>query len=314
MSDQWAFVPSGRTYNCAFMLIDKFRLARILLFITPALWAVNYIVAKAAIDHIEPHALALLRWSIALLLMLPFSYRELADKWPLWAAEWKEMLFLGACGMWICGAFVYIGAKTTAAINIALLYAIAPVLIASVSAVWFHEKLHLRQWLGGALALAGMLLIISKASWVTFTHLSFTVGDWWIVAAVISWTFYSLVLKNKSSCLSVFSRSTVITLGGVLLLIPLTIVEMTMFGFPSRVDEKALMLGVIAALVPGFAAYQAYSFMQSELGAAKAGIVLYLGPLYGALTGYLFLNEQPQLFHFVGAALILPGVYFATKE
>jgi drug/metabolite transporter (DMT)-like permease len=95
---------------------------------------------------------------------------------------------------------------------------------------------------------------------------------------------------------------------------PLTLIEMTVNGFPTTMDSHALLLGVIAAVIPGFAAYQAYSFVQSELGAAKAGIMLYLGPLYGALTGYLFLREQSQLFHFVGAALILPGVYFATKE
>jgi drug/metabolite transporter (DMT)-like permease len=294
--------------------VDRLSIARILIFIAPALWAVNYVIAKSAIGHIEPHALALLRWSIALLLMLPFAYRELTDKWLIWRNEWKDLLFLGACGMWICGAFVYIGAKTTAAMNIALLYSVAPVLIASVSAIWFHEKLRPRQWLGGALALCGMLFIISKGSWTTFTQLSFTVGDWWIVAAVISWTLYSLVLKNRKSCLSVFSRSTAVTLGGVLLLIPLTLIEMTMSGFPTTIDSRALILGLVAAVIPGFAAYQAYSFMQSELGAAKAGIVLYLGPLYGAFTGYIFLNEQPQLFHFVGAALILPGVYFATKE
>jgi drug/metabolite transporter (DMT)-like permease len=296
------------------MTSNRTQFARILLFITPALWAVNYLVAKAAIGHIEPHALALLRWSVAFLLMLPFAYKELDGQWSVWRSEWKDLLFLGACGMWICGAFVYIGAKTTDAINISLLYSIAPVLIASISAVWFHEKLRSRQWLGGALALCGMLYIIAKGSWATFTQLSFTVGDWWIVAAVISWTLYSLVLKNRKSCLSVFSRSTAVTLAGVILLVPLTLFEMTITGFPTTFDLRAVMLGLIAAVVPGFAAYQAYSFMQSELGAAKAGIVLYLGPLYGALTGYLFLGEQPQLFHFVGAALILPGVYFATKE
>jgi drug/metabolite transporter (DMT)-like permease len=296
------------------MPINRLQFARLLLFVTPALWAVNYIVAKAAIGHIEPHALALLRWGIAFFLMLPFAHRELIGKWSIWRNEWKDLVFLGACGMWICGAFVYIGAKTTEAINISLLYSVAPVLIAGASSIWFHEKLLPRQWIGGALALSGMLFIISKASWATFTQFSFTVGDWWIVAAVVAWTLYSLVLKNRKSCLSIFSRSTAVTLGGVLVLIPLTLIEMAVTGFPTTVDFRALTLGLIAAVVPGFAAYQAYSFMQNELGAAKAGIVLYLGPLYGALTGYLFLNEQPQLFHFVGAALILPGVYFATKE
>jgi uncharacterized membrane-anchored protein len=138
------------------------------------------------------------------MLMLPFAHRELTDKWSIWRTEWKDLLLLGACGMWIFGAFVYQGAKT--------------------------------------------------------------------------------------------------------------IIEMTVSGFPSSIDTRVLILGLIAAVVAGFAAYQAYSFIQSELGAANAGIVLYLGPLYGALTGYLFLKEQPQLFHFVGATPTLPSVYFATKK
>jgi drug/metabolite transporter (DMT)-like permease len=296
------------------MTFDRPRLARLLIFISPALWAVNYLVAKAAIGHIEPHALALLRWSVALMLMLPFSYKELTDKWPSWSAEWKDLILLGAFGMWVCGAFVYIGAKTTAAVNISLLYSVAPVFIASVSAIWFHEKLRAQQWLGGLLALGGMLLIVCKGSWQTLVNLSFTVGDGWTVIAVISWSFYSLLLKNRSSCLSVFSRSTAITLGGVIVLIPFTLLEMSISGFPTHIDGYALLLGVIAAVIPGFGAYQAYSFMQSELGAAKAGIVLYLGPLYIAVAGYLFLNEPPQMFHLLGAVFILPGVYLATKE
>ena len=45
--------------------------------------------------------------------------------------EWKRCLVLVALGMWICGAWVYIGGRTTAAINISLICSIAPVLIVS---------------------------------------------------------------------------------------------------------------------------------------------------------------------------------------
>ena len=38
--------------------------------------------------------------------------------------EWKRYLDLGALGMWICGAWLYIGGRTTAAINISLIYSI----------------------------------------------------------------------------------------------------------------------------------------------------------------------------------------------
>jgi drug/metabolite transporter (DMT)-like permease len=296
------------------MSVDRSQVAQVLLFVTPALWCVNYWVARTAPGHIEPHALALSRWGIALFLMLPFAWGELSRQWPSWRKEWKDLLLLGACGMWVCGAFVYIGARTTSAINMSLLYSVSPVLIALVSATWFHEKLTKLQWLGAAMACGGMLFVISKGRFLNLVNMRFTSGDWWIVAAVIAWTIYSLMLQNRKSCLGAFSRSVAITLGGVMLLIPLTAAEMFVVGLPSSFDGTALVLAVTAAIFPGFLAYQAYSFMQKELGAARTGLVLYLGPLYAAAMAWLFLNEQPQLFHAIGALLILPGIYLASKK
>jgi drug/metabolite transporter (DMT)-like permease len=296
------------------MELKRASLARILLFVTPALWSANYIVARSAPGVIEPHALALLRWVIAFLVMLPFAWTELKSQWPEWRREWKDLMLLGALGMWICGAFVYIGARTSPTINMSLLYACSPVMIAAVSALWFHERLKPLQWAGAALAFGGMLLIVSKADWTTFVHLSFTAGDGWVLAAVLSWTAYSLLLKNRKSCLGVVSRSTVITLGGIIVLIPFTLIEMSLTGLSHQLSWKAFGLGLVVALLPGVGAYQAYAFMQRELGAAKTGLVLYLGPLYAALTAWVFLGEQPQLFHLFGAALILPGLYLASRN
>jgi drug/metabolite transporter (DMT)-like permease len=42
--------------------------------------------------------------------------------------------------------------------------------------------------------------------------------------------------------------------------------------------------------------------------------VMYLSPIYAALTAWWLLNEVPQWFHGVGAVLILPSVYFATSR
>lgn len=50
------------------------RLAMVLLWITPALWSSNYVIARAASDIVSPHTLALGRWLLALLLMLPLVW------------------------------------------------------------------------------------------------------------------------------------------------------------------------------------------------------------------------------------------------
>ncbi len=288
------------------------RLAQALLYLTPLLWSANYIGARAAVDVIAPHQLALARWSVAFLVMLPPALPALRRTWPGWRHEWKAMLLLGALGMWICGAFVYIGARTTPAVNIGLIYALAPVLIAILSVRLLGERLRAVQVAGAAVAIAGVAVILFKGSAADLLAIELTVGDLWIAVAMLSWTAYSVLLKRIPSVLDSYARQTVITFAGMLVLLPFTAVEVAIQGI-APLTWEVVGLVLLVALLPGFGAYQAYAFVQRELGAARTGLILYLGPIYAALVAWALLGEAPQWFHVVGAALILPGIYLATR-
>ena len=160
------------------------RLAHALIFVAPALWSVNYLVARWAPGIIAPHALALFRWCVAALLLAAFCRHELMAKRRRIATEWPRLLVLGALGMWVCGAFVYIGGRTTSAINIGLLYAAAPVLIALASAVWLRERVSAVQLLSVAMGLAGVLHILVRGDWQALAQLRINPGDAWVAAAV----------------------------------------------------------------------------------------------------------------------------------
>lgn len=287
------------------------RLALLLMFTTPACWAANYIVARAANGVVHPHMLAFLRWIMALGLMLPIAWPALARHWPAWRREWRELLLLGALGMWVCGAFVYEGARTTTALNISLIYAISPVLIAVASHRQPGERLRPLQWGGVAMALAGMLLVVVKGRLADLLAVRLTVGDLWVLSAALSWATYSIVLRRRASVLDPFARLTAITAAGVLVLLPFTVAEAAIAGVPEA-SWRVLGLAAVAALLPGFAAFQSYSFIQRELGAARTGLVLYLGPIYAALIAWWLLGEPPRWYHVAGAAMILPGIALAT--
>jgi drug/metabolite transporter (DMT)-like permease len=289
------------------------RLAYALVFITPALWSVNYLVARWAPGVIAPHALALGRWIVAALVLGAFCAAELHAKRHAVRAEWKQLLVLGALGMWVCGAFVYIGGRSTSAVNIGLLYAASPVLIALASALWLRERLGPRQVLGVALALAGVLHILLRGDWPALLRLQINPGDAWVAVAVVCWTVYSLLLRAWPSAFSALARLTLAALAGILVLLPFTVWE-ALAWLPSDVSWRSLALIVAAALLPGAGAYGAYSIMQRELGAARVGVVMYLGPLYSAVLAWLVLGEQIEGFHLVGGALILPGIYLSTVK
>lgn len=283
-----------------------------LIFVTPAFWGVNYLVARSALGVIEPHLLALLRWSAAALLFAIPTWRELVRHRAHVAAEWRRYLVLGALGMWICGAWVYIGARTTAAVNIALIYALSPVLIALVSALWLKERFSRAQALGVAMALAGVVHVILKGQWASLAGVTLVAGDAWIFAATLSWTLYSVLLRRWPSPLSPMARLAAISAAGVLVLAPFTAWEVAHATVPA-LNWHGFALAMVAAAVPGFAAYLAYAVMQRELGAARVAVVLYLGPLYAAGLAWLFLHEPLHGFHAAGMVLVLGGIYLVNR-
>ena len=88
----------GHADNAAAMTTTHRRtsLARALLWLTPALWSTNYLIARAAADVVGPHQLAFGRWLLALALMLPFTWAALAAQPRAWLREWPHLLALGA--------------------------------------------------------------------------------------------------------------------------------------------------------------------------------------------------------------------------
>ena len=289
------------------------RLAVALIFITPAFWSVNYLIARRAPGVIEPHVLALQRWLMAGLLFCFLARTELWAQRRLILADWRHSVVLGALGMWICGAWVYLGGHTTSATNIALIYALSPVMIVVISRLWLKEPFSAVQACGVALALAGVLHVVLKGEWAQLARVQWSVGDAWILAATVAWTFYSLLLRRWPSPLGDGARLGVISLAGVAVLLPFAAWEAAVSPVPAF-SRAGFELALAAALLPGFAAYLAYSVMLRELGAARVSVVLYLGPLYAAVMAWLVLGEPVHGYHAVGMALVLPGIYLVNRR
>jgi drug/metabolite transporter (DMT)-like permease len=187
------------------------------------------------------------------------------------------------------------------------------VAIAFASTRLLHERLSSWQRAGMGLALCGVLFVIAKGEPANLMAVRFTVGDLWILAAALSWVAYTVLLQRWPSALGPTPRLAAITLGGVLVLLPFTALE-TLWQPGPAFGAKALLLIVLAGLLPGFFSYQAYAYMLRELGAARSSLVMYLAPVYAAFTAWALLGEAPRWYHGVGAALILPAIYLATRK
>jgi drug/metabolite transporter (DMT)-like permease len=256
--------------------------------------------------------LALGRWALAGLIVGFVARQELWRERRNTLAHAWQYLVLGALGMLVCGAWVYQGAKTTSAMNIALIYAASPVLIALGAVLWLGERFSWRQGLGVLVAMSGVFHVVVKGQWGALGQVQWVAGDGWIVLAMVSWAVFALLQKKWPSPLSATARLAAICAGGVIVLLPFAAWEWQQASTPTWGWHATLLMGV-SGLVPGVGAYWAYGFCQKVLGASRVAASLYLGPLYGGLTAWAVLGESLGWHHVAGATLILPGIYLASR-
>ncbi|MEP4378896.1 MAG: DMT family transporter [Alphaproteobacteria bacterium] len=288
-------------------------LAMIMLFIVPALFTTNIIVARAVNDSVPPFALAYWRWMLAFLIFLPVVGPDFWRHRAAIAVEWRDLLVLGILGMGICGAFVYIGADTTSATNIGLIFGAAPIIIAGASTLMYGEPMGRGKAAGIFISLFGVLIILFRGDFSALRSFNFVPGDLWIVCSALAWAIYSVMLRHRPGTLPNRIRFSATMLFGALALLPFYIAE-TVQGVVPTMNVETIAAVLIVAIVPGLAAYLGYARIQRSLGAGSTGLILYLAPSYAALFGWILLGETLEPYHFAGAALILPGIFLSTRR
>ena len=288
-------------------------LAYALLLMAPLMMASNVVIGRAAAEVMPPVGLAFWRWSLALALMLPLAGAGLWRHRQALRRQWAVILVLGALGMGVCGAFVYVGLQTTTATNAGLIYAASPALILLIGAMFRGEAVRPRQLAGIVLAIAGVAAILARGDLAALMALRFTVGDLWVLGATIAWAVYSVLLKRRALALPTFVLFAAVSAAGVLCLLPFYIAE-TMAGQAVVWTREALMSVAGVAVFASVLAYSSYQKGVTLIGPARAGPFMYLMPAYAAVLAMLFLGERLALFHIAGFALILTGVTLASAR
>ncbi len=288
------------------------RRAYLLLLAMPLFFSSNLVIARGVGDAIPPFTLALLRWSVAVLILLPFTWRGILAAAPVLRGSWRRLLFLGFLGMWICGAGVYMALSLTTATNGTLIYTTSPILVLVIERLVFGKPLSAARLLGVVLAMAGVAVIVLKGDLTALARLDFNLGDIGIAAAALAWAGYSLVLRDETLArVPTLPLFAVIAMAGVLTLLPFSAVELAAVGgWPMRTGLWAAVGGL--ALFSAVGAFSLYQYGVKVVGPAVTSCFLYLLPVYGVGMSVIFLGEAFGPHHLVGMALVVVGLIAAT--
>jgi drug/metabolite transporter (DMT)-like permease len=256
--------------------------------------------------------LSFLRWTFAFLIILPFAWKHLKRDWGAIRAGLGTMIFLSVIGISAFNTLQYWALEHTQALNTLLLQSAGPLFVAVWSLILLGVRLTLAQAGGIALSLIGVLVILLHGDLTALTSIEFNKGDIIFTVALAIFGLYSVLSLKRPQ---IHGLSFVgFTFGcGAVCLVPLWIWEL--FTRPvMQLDAANLLSLFYVAVFPSTLAYLCFNRGVQLIGANRAAPFFHVVPVFGSAMAIVFLGERPQLFHIIGFALVLTGVFVASRK
>lgn len=283
----------------------------------PLLWASNAIVGRLVAGMVPPVMLNFMRWVLVLVLLLPLARGIFKPGSGLWASRWR-LTALGVLSVGCYNALQYLALQTSTPINVTLVGSSMPVWMLAMG-LFFGARVSMRQLLGAALSVVGVLVVLSRGQWQQLLHLQLVPGDLYMLVATVAWSLYSWLLTRpgypetlRGHWASFLQAQVVfgvvwagVFAGGEAMLVPSAPVQ---WGWPLATALLYIALG------PSLLAYLCWGAGVRRVGPSTAGFFANLTPLFAVLLSGLVLHEQPHLYHAVAFALIAGGIVVSSRR
>ncbi|MFN4115936.1 MAG: DMT family transporter [Inhella sp.] len=266
------------------------------------IWGFQQIAIKACADQMAPLLQIGLRSAGAALLLALWMQRR--GERLLWRdGQWRAGLLVGG----LFGVeFLLVGEalrQTSAAHTVVFLYT-APV-FAALGLAWVQksERLQPLQWLGIAIAFAGLALAFlgrdggSAASWW---------GDGLALLAGLCWGATTVAVRaTRLAQASAGETLQWQLLGAALLGVAGALLLRQTTVQPTALLAISLLFQIV---VVAFASYLLWFWLLRQYLASRLGVFSFLTPLAGVAFGVVLLGERLETVFLAGAALVLAGI------
>jgi len=273
------------------------------------LWSTGFIGAKYALPYIEPFYLLFIRMLLTLGVFAGLCV-IFKPQWPSFQQGKQQMitgLLVHAC--YLGGVFAALKWQMPAGIT-AIIVGLQPLLTALLGWRWLGECLHTIQWLGLALGLIGVVLILLDGHHAD----SFELRAEALVAVLLALASISIgTLYQKR-----FGQGVDLLAGSVYQYLATAIAMGIMaFVFEERVIEwSAQLILALGWLVFGLSvsAILLLMLMIREGEAAKVASYFYLVPPVTAIEAWLLFGEELTLIQGGAIGITVLGVYLIVKR
>lgn len=272
------------------------------------LWASASTATKMGLMSAQPLNIAVIRFGVASFIMLLISHLILGHRLPA-KQEWKQLTIYGLLNITIyLGVYVIALQYVTAGIA-SLAIATNPVFISFLSVFFLRKQLTASVILALIICSAGVVC----AAWPLFSEAVVTAkGLGILLFSMLSYSVGSIYFSSKQwKGLHLFTINGWQTFIGGLLLLPFAF-----FTYKDNLNhfDKNFWISVLWLALPvSILAVQLWLWLL-KTNTIKAGLWLFLCPLFGFAISAWLMKEPISLYTVIGIVLVIGGLLIAQKQ
>ena len=272
------------------------------------LWGLAPVATRAAVAHLAPLPLLVLRLTVASLVMLPWAVPVFRRLRPRSAGR---LLAAGILGLVGYNLPVTIGLRWLPASTAGLLLATEPVWVMLLGRVFLGERGGARAWLGSAVALSGVAVLAGPGTLAGGGYRALA-GTGLVLAGTLAFGAYTIVLRPLSQAYGAIPATAASTVIGTL---PYLAFAGTLSG-PALAHLDPAVWGELAFLALGstVAGLLLWNVAVLSGGTTRVSLLLYLEPVVSVLGAAAFLGERLKPVTIAGGLLVMAGVVAASSS
>lgn len=287
--------------------------------VTCTIFGLSFLFSKKALGIVDPFELLSFRFLLAFLVMSALVMLKVI-KINYKGKNMKNLILLSIMQPIIYFIFETYGIKFSSSSQAGMMIALIPIVVAIMSSYFLKEKPSVLQWTFICLSVLGVMFIVLMSGSGTNTGTTF--GTLLLLGAVVSGSAFNILSRKYSIeftpmelTYSMMALATVVFNG---ISIFLHIRNNTLSSYFEPLMHKDFLsalvyLGILSSII----AFFLINYTLSKIEASKSAVLANLSTIVSIIAGVIFLNEPFHLYHMIGAAMILIGVwgtnYFTVK-
>lgn len=293
------------------MKIDKKIIPYFTALITNIIFGLSFLFTKKALMVSNPITLVAFRFLLAFIIMslliafkvIKVNYKNKPMKWLIVLAIIEPIIYF---------IFETYGLQRTSISLGGLMIALIPIVVTILAIYFLNEKPSRKQVLSIILSVSGVVLIIlmdgSKNSGNSI------LGVLFLSVAVFSAAFFNIIARKISKHFTAIEVTYFMMFLGAIFFNIVSVSNHILNGSLSNYFEplksssfvlSILYLGILSSIVAYFLA----NFTLSKMEASKSAIFANISTIVSIIAGVIFLKENFHLYHTIGSAMILMGVW-----